>query len=66
MVSFYNFLKDFDVIEATTQFKTKLYTEAIQFMQQELEQEKQQREQRQKQQKEDAGEAAKAAQDVDQ
>ena len=46
MASFYSFLKDFDVIEATTQFKTKLYTEAIQFMQSELEQEKLQKNQR--------------------
>ena len=46
MLNFYSFLKEFDVIEATTQFKTKLYTEAINFMQNELEQERLQREQR--------------------
>lgn len=67
MVSLYDFLKDFDVIEATTQFKTKLYSDAIKFMQNELEQEKINAEQKgSKQQPEKSDEAAKAAQDIDQ
>ena len=36
MVSLYEFLKNFDVIEATTTVKSKLYTDAIAYMQNEL------------------------------
>ena len=36
MVSLYGFLKNFDVIEATTTVKSKLYTDAIAYMQNEL------------------------------
>ena len=37
MVSLYEFLKNFDVVETSTQIKSKLYTDAIAYMQQELE-----------------------------
>ena len=36
MVTLYEFLKNFDVIEATTTVKSKLYTDAIAYMQSEL------------------------------
>lgn len=36
MVGLYDFLKNFDVIETTTQIKSKLYTDAIAYMQNEL------------------------------
>lgn len=44
MVGFYDFLKEFDVINATYQIKGKLYNDAIAYMQQELEADKKQRE----------------------
>ena len=44
MVGLYDFLKNFDVIEQTTQIKTKLYTDAIAYMQNELEEDRKQRE----------------------
>jgi hypothetical protein len=44
MVGLYDFLKEFDVIDATYQIKGKLYTDAIAYMQQELEQDQKQRE----------------------
>lgn len=37
MVGLYDFLKNFDVIQTTTQIKGKLYTDAIAYMQHELE-----------------------------
>lgn len=37
MVGLYDFLKNFDVIETTTQIKGKLYQDAITYMQNELE-----------------------------
>ena len=40
MVGLYEFLKNFDVIETTSQIKSKLYSDAIAYMQAELEQEK--------------------------
>lgn len=52
MVHFYEFLKEFDVIDATYQIKGKLYTDAIAYMQQELEQDQKQRETRQKEMEE--------------
>ena len=39
MVGLYEFLKNFDVIETTSQIKSKLYSDAIAYMQAELEQE---------------------------
>jgi len=36
MVGLYDFLKNFDVIETTSQIKSKLYTDAISCMQREL------------------------------
>lgn len=36
MVGLYDFLKNFDVISTTTQIKGKLYTDAIAYMQHEL------------------------------
>ena len=44
MVGLYDFLKNFDVIEQTTQIKTKLYTDAIAYMQNELDEDRKQRE----------------------
>ena len=58
MVSFYNFLMEFDAIDASYQVKGKLYTDAIAYMQQELEQDQKQREirsQEKKDGKEDDG-----------
>ena len=49
MVGFYDFLHKFDVIDATYQIKGKLYTDAIAYMQQELEQDQKQRDARQAQ-----------------
>ena len=40
MVGLYDFLKNFDVLEATTQIKSKLYTDAIAYMQNELDADK--------------------------
>ena len=37
MVSLYEFLRNFDYVETSTQIKSKLYTDAIAYMQQELE-----------------------------
>jgi len=37
MVGLYDFLKNFDIIETTTTIKSKLYTDAIKYMQAELE-----------------------------
>jgi len=37
MVSLYEFLKNFDLVETSTLIKSKLYTDAIAYMQQELE-----------------------------
>jgi hypothetical protein len=37
MVGLYEFLKNFDVIETTSQIKSKLYSDAIAYMQAELE-----------------------------
>jgi len=39
MVGLYEFLKNFDVIENTTQIKCKLYQDAIAYMQNELDEE---------------------------
>lgn len=39
MVGLYEFLKNFDVIETTSQIKSKLYSDAIAYMQAELDQE---------------------------
>ena len=36
MVGFYDFLKNLDLIEQTTQIKSKLYTDAIAYMQKEI------------------------------
>jgi hypothetical protein len=36
MVNFYDFLKNLDLIETTTNIKTKLYSDAIVYMQNEL------------------------------
>jgi ribosome-associated protein YbcJ (S4-like RNA binding protein) len=44
MVGLYDFLKNFDVIQTTTQIKGKLYTDAIAYMQNELEEDKKQKE----------------------
>jgi hypothetical protein len=43
MVSLYEFLKNFDVIEATTTVKSKLYTDAIAYMQNELDEDQKQK-----------------------
>jgi len=40
MLGLYDFLKNFDLLEQTTQVRTKLYTEAITLMKQELQREK--------------------------
>lgn len=40
MVGLYDFLRNFDCIQTTTQIKSKLYTDAIQYMQKELEEDK--------------------------
>ena len=40
MVGLYDFLRNFDVIQTTTQIKSKLYTDAIQYMQKELEEDR--------------------------
>jgi hypothetical protein len=37
MVGLYEFLKNFDVIETSSQIKSKIYSDAIAFMQAELE-----------------------------
>jgi len=37
MVGLYEFLRNFDLVETTTVIKGKLYTDAIKYMQQELE-----------------------------
>jgi ribosome-associated protein YbcJ (S4-like RNA binding protein) len=37
MAGLYEFLKNFDVIETTSQIKSKLYSDAIAYMQAELE-----------------------------
>ena len=42
MVGLYEFLKNFDVIENTTQIKCKLYQDAIAYMQHELDEERKQ------------------------
>lgn len=47
MVNLYDFLRNFDMLETTTQIKTKLYTDAIAYMQNELEEDRRQRELRQ-------------------
>ena len=39
MFGLYDFLKNFDIIETTTTIKSKLYTDAISYMQAELQQE---------------------------
>lgn len=52
MVGLYDFLREFDVIDSAYQVKGKLYTDAIAYMQQELEQDQKTREARQQQQKE--------------
>lgn len=39
MIGLYDFLKNFDIIETTTTIKSKLYTDAISYMQAELEEE---------------------------
>ena len=39
MVGLYEFLKNFDLLEQTTQIRTKLYSDAITLMKQELERE---------------------------
>jgi len=44
MCSLYEFLKNFDVIEKTTDIKSKLYTDAIKYMQTELEEDQKARE----------------------
>jgi len=44
MVGFYEFLKNFDVIETSHQVKGKLYTDAIAYMQKELEEDKKKKE----------------------
>lgn len=41
MVGLYDFLKNFDIIETTTTIKSKLYTDAIKYMQAELEEDTQ-------------------------
>lgn len=46
MVNLYDFLRNFDMLETTTQIKTKLYTDAIAYMQNELEEDRRQKEQR--------------------
>lgn len=43
MVSLYEFLKNFDVIEATSTVKSKLYTDAIAYMQNELDEDQRQK-----------------------
>lgn len=40
MVQLYDFLRNFDIIETTTTIKSKLYTDAISYMQAELEEDK--------------------------
>mmetsp|Transcript_15900 Transcript_15900/g.24511 ORF Transcript_15900/g.24511 Transcript_15900/m.24511 type:complete len:220 (+) Transcript_15900:49-708(+) len=40
MVGLYEFLKNFDLVERTSQIKSKLYQDAITFMQQELEEDR--------------------------
>ena len=60
MFSLYDFLKNYDVIEKTTDIKSKLYTDAIKYMQTELEQDKKAMEIRK--QKKDESEAPKPAQ----
>lgn len=46
MVGLYDFLKNFDVISTTTQIKGKLYTDAIAYMQHELEEDQKLKEKR--------------------
>jgi ribosome-associated protein YbcJ (S4-like RNA binding protein) len=36
MIGLYDFLKNFDIIETTTTIKSKIYTDAIAYMQAEL------------------------------
>ena len=48
MVSLYDFLANFDLLETTTSIKTKLYTDAIAYMQNELDEDRKQRELQQK------------------
>ena len=43
MVGLYDFLKNFDVIQTTSQIKGKLYTDAIAYMQNELEEDEKQK-----------------------
>jgi hypothetical protein len=43
MVGLYEFLKNFDVIEATTSVKSKLYSDAIAYMQNELDEDSKQK-----------------------
>ena len=52
MIQLYEFLKNFDVIEKTTDIKSKLYTDAIKYMQNELDEDKKAREARQAEKKE--------------
>lgn len=71
MVGLYDFLREFDVIDSAYQIKGKLYTEAIAYMQQELEQDQKVREARQQKQKESKSaeiqmDAPEPAQDQDQ
>jgi hypothetical protein len=70
MVGLYDFLKEFDVIDATYQIKGKLYTDAIAYMQQELEQDQKQRDLKAQQKREadsqlKSNEAPQAAQQQD-
>jgi len=64
MVNLYEFLKDFDVIDATYQIKGKLYTDAIAYMQQELEQDQKQREIRSKEKENSKSESTEAPQAI--
>ena len=61
MVGLYDFLRNFDVIETTTTIKGKLYTDAIAYMQQELEHDQKQRELKNKEK--DANDAAPVSQE---
>lgn len=66
MVKLYEFLKEFDVIETSTQIRSKLYSEAIKYMQHELEAEQRQREMaKQKEEIAKNGEAPIAAENVE-